>query len=136
MRIVAQLISAETGAHLWAQQFDANRDDPLQMQDEIVTSLTRALEAQLVQLVTVEAVHIARTRPGNLSAQDLALQCYASSWTKFDVSLCERALQIDPRNALALGFMAWNSLLPIIGNAKPNSRTPTHRRQSNGRTNL
>jgi adenylate cyclase len=77
VRIVAQLISAETGAHLWAQQFDANRDDLLQMQDEIVTSLTRALEAQFFRF---EAVHIARTRSGNASAQDLALQCYASSW--------------------------------------------------------
>ena len=82
VRIVAQLINAETGAHLWAQQFDANRDDLLQMQDEIVTSLTRALEAQLAQLVTLEAVHIARTRPGNASAQDLSLQCFASSWTR------------------------------------------------------
>jgi adenylate cyclase len=123
VRIVAQLISAETGAHLWAQQFDANRDDPLQMQDEIVTSLTRALEAQLVQLVTVEAVHIARTRPGNLSAQDLALQCYASSWTKFDVSLCERALQIDPRNGFALGGMAFNSVAPIMFGKPPDTHT-------------
>jgi adenylate cyclase len=48
VRIGAQLISAETGAHLWAEQFDTDRGDLLQMQDEIVTSLTRALEAQLV----------------------------------------------------------------------------------------
>jgi adenylate cyclase len=109
VRIVAQLISAETGAHLWAEQFDTDRGDLLQMQDEIVTRLTRALEPQLV---TVEAAHIARTRPGNAGAEDLALQCFASSWTsKFNVSLCERALQIDPRNALALGYMAWNTVL-------------------------
>ena len=108
VRIVAQLISAETGTHLWAEQFDTDRGDLLQMQDEIVTSVTRALEGPLV---TVEAVRIARTRPGNSSAEDLALQCHASSFSsaKFDVSLCERALQIDPRNARALGGMAWNS---------------------------
>jgi adenylate cyclase len=111
VRIVAQLISAETGAHLWAEQFDTDRADLLQMQDEIVTRLTRVLEGQLV---TVEAVHIARTRPENPSAQDLALQCYASSFTtKLDFSFCERSLQIDPRNAFAMGGMAWKSLQPI-----------------------
>jgi adenylate cyclase len=120
VRIVAQLISAEAGAHLWADQFDTSRDDLLQMQDEIVTRLTRALEGQLI---AVEAAHIARTRPGNASAQDLALQCYASAWTKFDVSLCERALQIDPRNAFALGGMAMNLLGPILSANQPDTHT-------------
>ena len=39
MRVNAQLIDADTGAHLWADQFDADRTDFLQMQDEIVTRL-------------------------------------------------------------------------------------------------
>ena len=116
VRIGAQLISAETGAHLWAEQFDTDRSDLLQMQDEIVTSLTRALERQLPLELTA---HIARTRPGNPSAEDLALQCYASSFTpKFDVSLCERALQIDPRNAKALAGMAYNSVMSILNLAR------------------
>ena len=42
VRVHAQLIDAETGAHLWADQFDADRADLLQMQDEIVTRLARA----------------------------------------------------------------------------------------------
>jgi TolB-like protein/class 3 adenylate cyclase len=42
MRVNAQLIDAESGAHLWAEQFDTPRADLLQMQDEIVTHLTRA----------------------------------------------------------------------------------------------
>ena len=39
MRVNAQLIDAESGAHLWADQFDTPRTDLLQMQDEIVTRL-------------------------------------------------------------------------------------------------
>jgi adenylate cyclase len=117
VRIGAQLISAETGAHLWAEQFDTDRSDLLQMQDEIVTSLTRALERQL----PLDTAHIARTRPVNPSAEDLALQCFASSWTpKFDVSLCERALQIDPRNALALAYMAYDTVV-LRANSEPPS---------------
>src|SRR5262249_59436560 len=40
VRVSAQLIDAESGAHLWADQFDANRADLLEMQDEIVRRLS------------------------------------------------------------------------------------------------
>ena len=43
VRVTAQFIDAETGAHLWADQFDAGRSDLLEMQDDIVTRLSRAL---------------------------------------------------------------------------------------------
>jgi adenylate cyclase len=33
---------------------------------------------------------------------------------QLDFSLCERSLQIDPRNAFAMGGMAWKSLQPIF----------------------
>ena len=39
MRVNAQLIDADSGAHLWADQFDTPRADLLQMQDEIVARL-------------------------------------------------------------------------------------------------
>ena len=74
VRVNAQLIDAETGAHLWADQFDADRADLLQMQDEIVTRIARAMQ---IQLVAVDAARVTRTRPGNLDAEDLALRCEA-----------------------------------------------------------
>jgi adenylate cyclase len=43
VRVNAQLIDAESGAHLWAEQFDTPRADLLQTQDEIVTRLARAI---------------------------------------------------------------------------------------------
>jgi adenylate cyclase len=52
----------------------ADRTDLLQMQDEIVTRLTRAMQ---IQLVAVDAARVTRTRPGNLDAEDLALRCEA-----------------------------------------------------------
>ena len=39
VRVDAQLIDAGSGAHLWADQFDADQTDLLAMQDEIVTRL-------------------------------------------------------------------------------------------------
>ena len=80
VRVNAQLIDAETGAHLWVDQFDADRADLLQMQDEIVTRLARAMQ---IQLVAVDAARVTRTRAGNLDAEDLALRCERRASTTF-----------------------------------------------------
>jgi adenylate cyclase len=112
VRVNAQLISAETGAHLWADQFDTDRADLLTMQDEIVTRLARALE---IEMGAVEATRVARTRPGDQDAEDLALRCQAgvdnsstgSAERAAAYDLCERALQIDKSNALALSIAAF-----------------------------
>ena len=76
VRINAQFIDADSGANLWADQFDAARADLLQMQDEIVTRLVRAL---FFQLTEVEATRVKRTPTANPTAEDLALQCNAGS---------------------------------------------------------
>jgi len=60
VRVSAQLIDTETGAHLWADQFDADQTDLLEMQDEIVTRLARTLQ---IQLSAVEASRVARSHP-------------------------------------------------------------------------
>jgi hypothetical protein len=46
IRVSAQLIDAATGAHLWADQFDADRVDLPQMQDEIGSSADDANAAR------------------------------------------------------------------------------------------
>jgi adenylate cyclase len=111
VRVSAQLIDVETGAHLWADRFDADRADLLQMQDDIVTRLARALQ---IELAAVEAARIARTHPASASAEDLALHGEAiflrygpsreESEAAFD--LCERAVGIDPDNVRALSILA------------------------------
>jgi TolB-like protein/DNA-binding winged helix-turn-helix (wHTH) protein len=117
VRVSAQLISADTGAHLWADQFDTDRADLLTMQDEIVTRLARALE---IEISAIEAARIARTRPADQAAEDLALRCQAGVNNSFSVGtaerdaaydLCERALQIDGRNVLALSIAAYGYAL-------------------------
>src|SRR4029453_334025 len=48
IRVNAQLIDAETGAHLWAERFDKPLGDLFDMQDEIVARLANQLGAQLI----------------------------------------------------------------------------------------
>jgi adenylate cyclase len=123
VRVNAQLIDAETGAHLWADQFDADRADLLQMQDEIVTRLARALK---IKLTTVDAARVGHTRPGNLDAEDLAGRCKARAWNaapgkewEAALALCAQALQIDDSNVTALGRMASWYILPVLEAQSP-----------------
>jgi tetratricopeptide (TPR) repeat protein len=111
VRVSGQLIDADTGAYLWADQFDDDRADLLAMQDAIVTRLARALE---IELAAVEAARISRARLTRLDAEDFALRGEAiflaygvyrdEAEPGFD--LCERALQIDPDNVRALSILA------------------------------
>ena len=119
VRVTAQLIDAETGAHLWADQFDQPRSGLLDMQDEIVTRLGRALDLQLTE---ADIARTERLRPGNLDAEDLALRC-RSEWEQFfydaakveeAFGLCDQALNLDERNVTALGILAFKSIQPVI----------------------
>jgi len=114
VRVNAQLIDTETGAHIWADQFDADRSDLLEMQDDIVIRLSRALSIQLVDFQLARAV---KTRPGNLEAQDLAMQCLSNLNRSRDpeaIDPCRRALQLDGGNGLALGLTAFATIFPVI----------------------
>ena len=67
MRITAQLIDAETGAHLWADRFDGSLEDVFELQDQVAISVAGVIEP------TLRAAEIRRTseRPTNdLSAYD------------------------------------------------------------------
>jgi adenylate cyclase len=115
VRVNAQLIDADTGAHLWADQFDAARADLLQTQDEIVTRLARAMYLRLPE---VETARLKRTPAANPDAEDLALQCQAAVLKNEIARLaylpCLKALDVDPNNVRALTYLAI-TLLPSRG---------------------
>ena len=119
VRLNAQLIDADSGAHLWAEQFDTARADLLQMQDEIVTHLARALELQLTE---AEAARLKRTPAANPNAEDLALQCesavrkggYIGKEADEGFRLCEQALAIDPNNLRALWGLSLKFWIPVM----------------------
>ncbi|HEY1454295.1 MAG TPA: adenylate/guanylate cyclase domain-containing protein [Roseiarcus sp.] len=110
MRVNAQLIDANSGAHLWAEQFDTPRADLLQTQDAIVARLANTLE---LQLIYAEGARLKRTPAANRDAEDLALQClagaqkagYIGKEADTSYALCEQALAIDPNNDRALTWL-------------------------------
>jgi TolB-like protein len=118
VRVSAQLIDVETGAHLWADRFDADQADLLQMQDDIVTRLARALQ---IELAAVEAACVSRMR--STDAEGLALRAEAiflrygpsraQSEAAFDLS--ERALEVDPNNVRALSILVEKYTTRVTG---------------------
>jgi adenylate cyclase len=106
MRINAQLIDAETDAHLWAEQFDGDISDLFALQNEITSRIAIALN---VELTKREA-----TRPTeHLDALDYILRGRAAYWKLNSrekwvetVDLFEHALALDQHSAEAQGWLA------------------------------
>jgi TolB-like protein/class 3 adenylate cyclase len=104
VRINAQLVDAGTGAHLWAEQIDADQGALATPQDNfgIASRLARALS---VELVNVEGRRASRANP---DAVDLVMRGWAllhAGPNREDVqnavALFEGALRIDPDNVQA-----------------------------------
>ena len=108
LRVNVQLIDAETGTHLWADRFDKPVSDLFDMQDEIVSLIANALNAQLIEAEAQRAQHAVHP-----DATDLAFQGFSWSYKGPTVEYVaqarvffERALEIDPRSFRALVGMA------------------------------
>ena len=108
LRVNVQLIDAETGNHLWAERFDKPVADLFDMQDEIVSRLANALDAELI---AAEARRAERSL--HPDAMDLYFQ--GRAWLNKGITpeymaqargFFERALALDPGNIEALVGMA------------------------------
>ncbi|HZZ21370.1 MAG TPA: hypothetical protein VFE60_01760 [Roseiarcus sp.] len=104
--INAQLISTETGAHVWADRFEGDRSKLGALQVEAVSRLANSLGAELVK---AEALRAARERPSNPDAVDLAMRGTAIlngteslASTNEAIGLFERARSLDANNVQAL----------------------------------
>ena len=109
VRITAQLIDAETGAHLWADRFDGSLEDVFELQDKIAVSVAGIIEPAL----QAAEIHRSAARPTtDLSAYDLYLRALAAFFpiTKEGVfealGLLEQAIAIDRRYGPALSWAA------------------------------
>jgi adenylate cyclase len=117
VRVNAMLIDTESGAHLWAEDFDHDRGDLLATEDDIVTRLARTLQ---IQLTDIEAAKSQRSRPAdNPDVQELTLRCqgaYLNSrgdTSPNAFSACEQALKFDPNNAVALGALSLQASMRV-----------------------
>ena len=110
LRVNAQLIDADNGAHVWADRYDGALDDVFEFQDRITETIVGIIEPN-VRRAEIERAR--RKRPGSLDAYDLYLQAlphFASAMPEDAdkaMPLLEQALKIDPHYAPAHACMAF-----------------------------
>jgi adenylate cyclase len=106
IRVNAQLIDAESNAHLWADRFDRNTGDVLVLQNEITHRIADTLGVELISREAARPVE----RP---DALDYILQARAACSKpptrdnyKQAISLFEHALALDPQSVEAKSWLA------------------------------
>jgi tetratricopeptide (TPR) repeat protein len=113
VRIIAQLIDATTGEHLWSERYDRPLTDIFTVQDEIVQKIATTLK---LQLAAHEQGFLARNRTENLEAYDAWLRGveYFARFTKEAnvqaQQMFEQAIALDLQYADAyarLGMTYW-----------------------------
>jgi adenylate cyclase len=109
VRVNAQLIDGETGAHLWADRFEEDFVDLFKLQDQVVARIANSLR---VELVNAESRH---PRQQNLDAVDLTMRGWALIWqnqarvaNQAARRMFEQAVRLDPTNAEAHGGIAYS----------------------------
>jgi hypothetical protein len=110
-RITGHLIDAATGAHAWADTFNGELKDVLELQDRITESVVGAMEPQLRK---AEIDRARRRRTENLDAYDLFLRALPHAYAMRPddnaqaLKLLEAAIGLDPTYAPPLAFAAWS----------------------------
>ncbi len=102
VRIAAQLVETETGAHIWADRFDGVIENIFDLQDEITASVVGAIEPHLRD---AELSRARQHRPTNLTAYDCFLRGMAKFYSESredndaTMALLRRAIASDPEFA-------------------------------------
>jgi adenylate cyclase len=97
VRVNAQLVDAQSGAHLWAERFDRDIGNLFDLQNEITGRIARALQSQLVIAEAGRSIDSPDAQDYMLRGRaaltkPISLETYAEA-----ESLFVRALSLDPR---------------------------------------
>jgi adenylate cyclase len=111
IRIVGQLVDAETGKHIWAEKYDRELQDIFAVQDEITEHVVAAVEPHLY---AEEGYRAANRPPDSVDTWGLVVRALGLL-SKHDRPqneearrLLERAIAIEPAYARAHALLAWS----------------------------
>jgi adenylate cyclase len=110
IRIIAQLIDATTGRHIWTERYDGDVTDIFDLQDQVTEAIVGALEPTIT-LSEIERAK--RKRPDNLDAYDCVMRALPAIWSQDEettaegLRLAEQAMALDPTYALPKALAAW-----------------------------
>ena len=110
VRINAQLVDAQTGAHIWAERLDRDMDDLFAMQDEVTERIVATIANRLEK---TEQERAKRKQPEAMGAYDYVLRARAiisesAETNKLSRALYEKALSLEPTSLPALIGFGWS----------------------------
>lgn len=127
VRIIAQLIDATEGHHLWSERYDRDTQDLFDLLDEISRKVAVALQ---VELTDGEQARIRHRTTDNLEAWS-AVTRGVSLFERFTKdentkarNLFRHALDLDPTYAFAWTMLSWTHLIEVwLGFSKATDRS-------------
>jgi adenylate cyclase len=107
IRVNAQLIDADTDAHLWADQFDGDMGDLFALQNEITSRIAIALNLELTRREAARPTDNPDALDQILRGRAASLKPPSRDKYKDAINLYERALTLDPQSVEAQSFLAY-----------------------------
>ena len=130
VRISAQLIDAQTGAHRWAERYDRRIEDVFSVQDEVARTVASVLS---IQINRAEADRALLKPPTTWEAHDYflrgnaALTRFLSRFTLDDLNdaraLLQRSIDLDPSYARAYAMLASSHIDAYLTGVNDEYRT-------------
>jgi TolB-like protein/tetratricopeptide (TPR) repeat protein len=110
VRINAQLVDAASGAQIWSDHYDGEREDVFELEDRITSQVVGAI---MPTIRGVEIERARRKRPESLKAYDYVMRALPQIWALTrDASLealrlALKAIELDPGYPMAHSLAAW-----------------------------
>jgi TolB-like protein/Tfp pilus assembly protein PilF len=106
VRVTAQLIDADTDAHLWAERFTGNAGDLFALQDEITSRIAVALDLELVGAEASRPIGHPDARDYIFRGRAVRLKPPSRDNRAEAIALFERALALDQQSTAAQSWLA------------------------------
>jgi adenylate cyclase len=111
LRVNAQLVSSETGAHLWSDRFTEESRELAVGQERIVRRMRDGLGVGMIDIESARSLSERPTSPDAfdliLRARSMELQPRNPQRSKEIMALFERALALDPSSVPAMAAVAY-----------------------------
>jgi len=114
LRVSAQLIDAETDAHLWAERFDRNIGDLFTLQREITGQIAVTLSMELLSAEAARPTDNPDVLEYILRARAAFLKPSSRGRYPEVIRLLERALELDPRSVAAQSYLAASLMARVV----------------------
>jgi TolB-like protein/class 3 adenylate cyclase/Tfp pilus assembly protein PilF len=116
VRVNAQLIDAQTDAHLWAERFDGDTEDLFALQDEITSRIAVALDLELVDAEAARPIEHPDTQDYILRGRAVRLKPTSHENRAEAIRLFEHALALDPHSVAAQSWLAIALMARVLDN--------------------